>query len=125
MCGGRTNQTSWGLGADLVGPWGRQQADHALGHVRRDFCQRAVLADLGARQAVEAARHAFELAGLDQARQGNGRQALLRQVSRAQQGAFARKAQDLLFVGGCGRGVGSLQGCMMLRKSCQLERVQQ
>ena len=91
-----------GLRADLVDPQRRQQADHGPGHTCRDFRQRAVFADLCAGDAVEPARHALEFAGLYQARQGDGRQAVLCQVARTQQRACAREAQHLLFVGGRG-----------------------
>ena len=78
-----------------------------------------MLAHLGAGQAVEAARHAFELAGLHQAGQGDGWQAVLRHVTRAQKGALAREAQHLLFVGGGGRGFGSLHGYIVFRNDCE------
>ena len=109
-----------GLRADLVDAQRGQQADHALGHACRDFRQRAVLADLGAGQAVEAARHAFELAGLHQARQGDRRQALLRQVARAQQRSRACEAQHLLFVGGGGCCDGRLHAYIVLWKTVKV-----
>ena len=51
-----------------------------------------MLADRSTGQALEAARKAFELAGLHQARQGNGRQAVLLHATRAQQCAGVREA---------------------------------
>ena len=69
-------------------------------------------------QAVEAARHAFEFAGLHQARQGDRRQSLLRHVTRAQQRSGACEAQHLLFVGGGGCCDGRLHAYIVLWKDC-------
>ena len=52
---------------------------------------------------IQPACHALEFAGLYQACQGDCRQPVLCQVTRAQKGARAREAQHLLFVGGRGR----------------------
>jgi hypothetical protein len=63
--------------------------------------ERAMLAELAAGQAVDAARDAFELAGGDQAGDGDRRQRVLGQVARAQQRALAGGTDSSEVGGAC------------------------
>ena len=61
---------------------GREQTHYALGHAQRDLGQRAVFADRAAGQAVDATRHAVQLACGDEAGQQHRGQPTRTQVAR-------------------------------------------